>query len=206
MVEKIPARVIGKAAYSWEIVLKDTFSLEFLYKHLHAYLPEEDWKSLYTNNDEYEIFYYEKDNGGGAVSHDIWWRAWKKPKNDAGGRLKFYFKMDIKTLLMKPAEIMVKGKKYKVLKGELGVKCWFYLDEEADRDAQGKKKSDWDTHPILKFFKKWFWERDRKEVVEFARQELKEQSDKLQTFIEKYTGARVDGGPKEWLPVKGIHP
>ncbi len=203
---KIPARVIGKPLYDWEIVLKDTFNLELLYKYLHETLPERKWHDLYKGGDEYEILYYEKDNGGGAKSHDIWWRAWRKPKNDAGGRLRFYFKMDIKTLLLKPGEVVIDGKKFGVDKGELGVKCWFFLDTEADRDAEGKKKSPWDTHPILKLFKRWFWERDRDEVIKQAEEELHEESMWLSAFLERYTGARKEDVLQDWVPPKGYKP
>jgi len=202
MSHQIPGRVIGKPLFKWELVLKDSFNFELLYKKLHEYLPEEDWEDLYRGSDDYETMYYEKDNGGGAVSHDIWWRAKKKPKNDLNGKLMFYFKMDIKTLVLKKKEVMIDGKKVKLDNGELGVNCWFYLD--VTNNDYDKK---WMKHPILKHFPKFFERnKDMRAAIEFAEVELKGQSDDLQTFFETYTGARPEEGPKDFLPVKGIHP
>ncbi|MEA3399382.1 MAG: hypothetical protein U9R00_02630 [Patescibacteria group bacterium] len=208
MVVKIPGRVIGKAFLKWELVLKDTFNWELLYKRLHDYLPEKKWRDLYKGKADFEILYYEKDKGGGAINQDIWWRAYRKPKKNAGGRFMFYMKMDFKTLLIKKTEIMVDGKKVKIDKGELGVNCWFYLDDQADIDGDFSKKdkSVWDTNFILKMFKNWFWNRDRAEEREFAEEELRDFSNNLQHLLEVYTGAKEEEGPRDFLTKKGVKP
>jgi len=208
MSTKIPGRVLGKAFLKWELTLKDTFNWELLYKRLHEYLPEEKWKDLYQGKDDFEILFYEKDNGGGAISHDIWWRAWKTPKKDAGGRFKFYMKLDFKTLLLKKTEVMIDGKKVTLDKGELGVNCWLYLDDQADVDGDFSKgeKSVWDTNFILRAAKRWFWNRDRAEVKRFAEEELRSFSKNFQHFLEIYSGAKEGPEPREFLTPKGVKP
>ena len=199
MAQKIPSRVIGKHFVNWEFVVKETFNWELLYKRFYEFLQEEDWKDLQQGKDDYEIYHYQADLGGGAKSQDIWWRATRTPKDDMAGQLKFYLKLDFKTLAIKKKEIMHEGKKLELENGELTVRLWLYLDTQND----DKKAKEWKENFFLKLLHSWFWDKESKEKIERAEEELDKFSKDLQALLTKFTGAQKTDGPRDFLPPKG---
>ncbi len=200
MTELIPSNLLGNAFSSWELTVRDSFSLKALYVRLHEFLKEEGWKDLQAGGDDYETFYGEQQAEDGSLSHTIWWRGVKEPKNNGAGNIKFYLNLNISTFIIKEVEMMIKGQKSKIDQGELKINCKLYLD----LNNYHKQGDDWDSHFILKHFKKKFWDRLNKGVVGAAKGELVGFSNDLYEFIQVFTGVRPQSGPKDFIPIKGI--
>lgn len=198
-VDKIPERVLGKYFINWEFVIKETFNWELLYKRLYEFLQEEDWKDLQQGKADFETYHYEADLGNGLKSQDIWWRAFRKPKDDMAGQLKFYFKLDFKTLAIGKKEVMHNGKKIKLDSGELTIRLWLYLDKQNN----AKKAAEWKNNFFLKLLHKWFWDKESKRQITYAEEELEKFSKDLQSILTGFTAAQK-GGDKEFLTQKGF--
>lgn len=200
MTELIPGYLLGNAFSNWELTVRDSFSLKALYVRLHEFLLEEGWADLQYSRDNYETFYGEQQAEDGSLSHTIRWRAFKEPKNNGGGNIKFYLKLNISTVMMKETEAMIRGQKVKLDQGELKITCHLYLDANNYK----KQGQDWDSHFILKHFKKKFWDRLNKGVLGAAKGEIVAFSNDLYELIQVFTGVRPQSGPKDFVPVKGI--
>ncbi|MGM5480283.1 MAG: hypothetical protein ACQESC_02375 [Nanobdellota archaeon] len=204
MTELIPITAIQKGAFSeWEFRVKDSFSLDTLYKQLHEFLIIEEWEDIHSGKDDFETNYEEHENDDGSIDHMIWWRATKYPKITGHEYIKLYLRLDIVTQAMKEKEVMIKGKKIKLDKGELKIRCSIYIDKGSDRDERKGNKSPWDTHVVLKHFKKYFWNRMNKNVDSKAKGEVNGFSRDLRHFLEVYTGVKKETGPRAFVPVKG---
>lgn len=202
MTELVPQNLLEGDPFSkWELTIKESFSLAALYKRLHDYLLEEDWVDLHSGGDDYEVNYEEYEVDGGATNHVIWWRAAKDPEIPAHKYIRYYLRLDISTKLMKEKEVMIGGKKVKLDDGEIKVECSIYLDQGNDRGKDGK--SPWETHPVLKHFKNYFWNRLNRKVVGSAKGEIVQFSNSLYNLIQVFTGVKPESGPRDFVPVKG---
>ena len=118
---------------------KDVFHMKNFYTHLHDWLNEHEWIDR-EGKDHFEDLYFEKIEPGDYKEIHVWWRPIKKGTD-------FYrYKMliNFKVLYMKSTEIMYKGKKLKVDKGEVEMKIWSNLELDWNKK--------WRSHPILKHF------------------------------------------------------
>jgi len=120
---------------------KDVFSLKNFYVMLHEWLNSKDWHDR-EKRDHYEDLYFEKVEPGDFREIHVWWRPEK-----SSASTKFYkwkMRINFKVLYLKATEIMYKGKKIKVDKGEIEMKIWSFLELDPERK--------WRDHSILSHF------------------------------------------------------
>jgi len=199
---KIPGEVTEKPPFiQWEFVVKETFSLDLLYKRLQNFLAHEGWKDIQQGKEDYETLYSEQVVDGGARNLDIWWRAYKEPMNTFGESLLFYLKLDMKTIIMVEKEFMHEGKKLKLDNGEFKAVASFYMHFKHDDDDP---QNQWKQHAILKLFKRWFWKRLQESAVDEAEEELVKRSNDLYELLQIYTTVKKSDGPRDIVPVRGV--
>ena len=192
MAGKIPYSVLKGGAFSeWELTIKESFDLKGLYKVMHDFMVDNDWTDL-TGGNDFETYYHEVHLPGNMINHDIWWRAMRDPKLEQKRSikfLKFYLKLEFKTVLMAKKEIILAGNKTKLDNGELRVTAKFYLHANWN-----EKDSEWQNNGILKFFAHRFWNRINKGVFGAAKGEIIQASQDLYQLIQVYTGMRPEDG------------
>lgn len=198
--ELIPEDILGSPFSKWELSIRESFSLKAFILRLHQFLVDEGWSDLSSGGDDYEVYYKEVKNADGSKNHSIWWRA-GLDSDYGNGYFKHYLKLDISTVMIKEVEQIIDGKKIKLDSGEMKISCSLYLDQNHGR-VDGK--TEWDTHPILKHFKKKFWDRTNKSSAGAAKGELATFSNDLYEFIQIYTGIKPSGKIKDFTPTKGI--
>ena len=118
---------------------KDVFSMKNFYTMLHEWLNSKEWHDP-EKKDHYEDLYFEKVEPGDFREIHVWWRPEK-----SSASTKFYkwkMRINFKALYLKTTEIMYKGKKIKVDKGEIEMKIWSFLELDPEKK--------WRNHPILK--------------------------------------------------------
>lgn len=191
MANQIPHSVLGGAFSEWELTIKESYNLAGLYKVLHDFMADNDWEALDGGND-YENYYYELSLPGGAINHDIWWRASRIPKLEQHRKVqffKFYLKLDFKTILMAKKEVIINGQKQNLDSGEIRIRAKFYLHAN-----WSEKDSEWQKNPILKYFTNKFWNQINKGVFGAAKGEIIQASQDIYQLIQTYTGMRPESG------------
>ena len=187
---KIPYSVLKGGAFSeWELTIRESYNLNGLYKVMHDFMVDNDWVDLNGGND-FESYYHEVHLPGGAIDHNIWWRAMRDPKLEQKRSikfLKFYLKLEFKTVMMSKKEVIISGAKQKVDSGEIRITARFYLHAN-----WGEKDSEWQKNPILSFFANRFWNRINKGVFGAAKGEIIQASQDLYQLIQIYTGMRPE--------------
>lgn len=202
MTDRIPDDVVaGKPFSFWELTIKDTFDLKELYKRIRVFLIEEGFKDLFAKKDDFESFYYEKENPDGTKAHKIWWRAQKFAKSEGHNHLKFYVALDYTTVMMTKKEIMINGQKVKLDSGELKLEFSLYIDFHANKDDLDKFKN----HFILKYFKNRVDNKWAKKLESLAKGEAAAISNDLYELIQVYTGAKPesDRSRRDFVPIRG---
>lgn len=204
MVDKIPDEILRDDPFIfWELTIRDSFDFKELYKRIHEQFLDWGWVDLFSGGKDLESLFFRKTNPDKTLNHIIWWRAKWHPRNSGAKNITGYCQFDYYSVAMKKVEEMVNGKKVKMDNGELKIKCSFYLD--INRNRYGKRnKSEWDTHPILKHFKRLFWDRTNIKIVDRAEDELVLFSRVLYETIQKFTGAHVSKDAKDFVPLKGV--
>lgn len=91
-----------------------------LYKVLHDWLMDNDWRDTDEGNDHWESYYAERTTGGGAKELWIWWRL-SKPVRYAP-YLRYHLDIDFHGLGILPTELVKDGRKMNVHKGEIEMK------------------------------------------------------------------------------------
>ncbi len=204
MVENVPDEVLQKDPFIfWELSIRNSFDFKELYIRIHEFMMDWDWVDLFSEGKDFESYFFRKTNLDNTINHIIWWRAKWHPRNNARKDITGYCHFDFYSVAMKKVEEMHKGKKEKMDSGELKIKFSLFLDVNKDRYGI-RNKSDWDTHPILKHFKKRFWDRTNKPAVDRAEDDLILFSRLLYQTIHVYTGAQLASGQKDFVPEKGI--
>ncbi|MEM4336391.1 MAG: hypothetical protein QXG86_00090 [Candidatus Woesearchaeota archaeon] len=127
MGEKIPISG-SRVSDSLSIKYEDVFSLQSLYKMIREWLIANEYASN-KKDEKMEKFYLEK-HSGGAKELWIWWRTSKIPHGSK--YFKYVLNIDYHVLGMKDVEIMHKGMKIKVNKGEVEILINCYLETEAE--------------------------------------------------------------------------
>lgn len=190
MAGKIPFSAIKGSPFSeWTLTVKESFDLKGLYKVMHDFMVDNDWFDL-NNGDDFETYYHEVSLPGGAKNHYIRWRAMRDPKLEQKRSIKFikfYLKLEFKTVLMNKKDVIVKGNKENLDSGELEISAKFYL-----HTLWGEKDSEWQTNPILKFFQFRFWNRINRGVFGAAKGEIIQASQDIYQLIQVYTGMRPE--------------
>lgn len=204
---QIPPDALGKPFSKWELVVRETFSLQGLYKRIHDFLLEEEWKDLNgstvdNGGNEFEDYYFQRTQGD-MKFHVIWWRGTKRPRFSGNNYVQFYMILDFTTMAIKNTETIYRGSKINLENGEFKVKAQFFLvDEDTNPGSRG---GEWKQSSFLSFTKNRFWNQTNKGVLGACKGELATFSNNLYELIQKYTGVMVEGKVKDFSPVKGTH-
>lgn len=181
---------------SWELEYEDVFHFKNLYKQMHEFLVEEGWTDPDDGKDKWEHFYFERTvPASGKKEHRIWWRVQHIPAES--DYVRYFMKIDFRTLNMGTTETMYKGNKYKTWKGNPNITCeaWLQLDY----------KNKWDNHALLKHFDKFFRERVYRPYWEDHKLILYRKCYKFQRTVKKFLDLKTPvKEPKLFRPEGGI--
>src|SRR3989344_9541701 len=154
------------AVKDWNISIKDTYNLEYLYQLIRQWGIQNGWAPG-NDSDFQELFYVQRDHPTFGKEMRIRWRWNKEPE---GGPKKredslFWYQMDLDyhMLGIKDVEINWKGQKIKAQKGEFELDCAVYLVIDA-----GKK---WEKS-IFKPFRDLIVKRILKNKLDFHKKEI----------------------------------
>lgn len=162
-------------AASFKLKHKDYFSWRYLYILMHEWLVEEGYADR-NDADFPEERYLHRENQKSGTEVWVYWRLQKKPVPNSFFR--YDFDVDVHIVLMKDAEIMVDGKKYKVNWGEPEVKVWSKVVFDPIRE--------WEKSPIMSRLKFAFYKRINKKNFEMHKKELYRESYRFQEAVKTY--------------------
>ncbi len=178
---------IAKISVKYE----DVFSLKELYKFIREKLREYQW--IDDESEKWmERFYLEK-NVAGAKEIWIYWRSSKEP--DKHPFIRYHLNVDYHVLNMKDVEIVHEGKKIKTTKGEVEV----ILTTAMELDY----KNEWGKPP-LKTIYSWFKKRFYRDIIDFRKKELYNETYALQGSIKQFLDLKVITPQEMFHPVKGL--
>lgn len=166
----------------FEIENENVLHLKNLYKLIHNWLMTHGFTSIDPGNDDkIETLYFEKVLGDGAKEHHIWWRAHHVP--DGSAYFKYFLKFDFQTLYVSKKETTYKGNKLKSNFGDVILRCTTYLMVDY--------KKAWRSHPIMKYFYRFFLKYIYKNQVDYLRNDLWIRTYKLQDVIKQYLNLKT---------------
>lgn len=176
-------------AAKFSIRVEDIFSMKDLYKVVKEWLDEEGYMDEYEGENYREKLYLDKTNEKGKEMW-IWWRTIKYPEgsNSKTGYLRYLMNIDYHVLNMSRVEVMHKGKKLKMDKGEVEV----MISANVEIDFRGEWKKGF-LKTISSLFKKRIY---RKEITDHKNQLYKE-AYRLQSVIKRYLEAKGLYTPEE---------
>lgn len=116
---------------------RDYFHLKNLYTMLHEWLIEEGWATR-ADADFPETLYLERETQKSGDELWIWWRL----KKDVTSYYRYVLNIDYQVLLLRDAEVMHEGHKFKTKWGQVELIFTAYLELDYNRE--------WREHPILK--------------------------------------------------------
>ena len=177
---------------SWELEKVHFVALKPFYKALKSELDVEGWVDPDDGGDKFESLYWERINSNGVKDHHIWWRATQTPALSKFNR--WAMKLDIQTLNNTTTEIPYNGKKVKVDKLSIIVRCWFWLQwDQTDRFKNS----------VVGSLKKKFMRKIFKAELEQQWQDLLKQSIKIHTFCKTYLDMETPGEQKRTYAPEG---
>ncbi len=160
---------------SIQVKHKDYFNMKYLYTLMHEWLVEEDWCSR-DDSSFPEAYYLQRESQKSGTELWIRWRLQKNPVNNQYWL--FLLDLDIHVILLKEAEIVHEGVKYKANWGEPEI----VMTAKILADANNK----WKTHPFLKNIHKLYWKRIFKRDFEKQKKDLYHEVYRLQEAIKTY--------------------
>lgn len=163
-------------AAEFKLKHKDYFSWKYLYTLIHEWLVEEGYGTR-KDYDFPEQQYMHREHQKSGTEVWIYWRLTKYPviKNPFW---RYDLDLDIHIVLMKNAEIMVDGKKYKVNWGEPEIKIW--------AKCVADYKREWEKSPIMSRLKHLFFRRIIKRDFEMHKKELYREAYRFQEAVKTY--------------------
>ncbi len=174
-----------------EIIYRDVWVMQYLYRVMHYWLMENGWKDAKNNLDHesMEIMYMERRGTTFNPAHRelrIWWRLLKQPLF-LGNSVYYMYHMDVdfNVIQMSDVEIMKDGQKLKAQHGELRLIFKPYIELEIGGDSEYKGMS-WKDHPILKYVAEYFRMRILKRTLEDHKKELYRETYRFQGMVKKY--------------------
>jgi len=182
--------VAAKLVTKYTINRKDLLQLDNLYLLMHEWLVEHN----YVTRDDFafpEKYYLHKDGPGGK---EIWWR-WRPTRSPMHNnqRWRFDLDIDVHVLMLKDAEAVINGKKFKAQSGEVEIAVAANLIEDPTGQLQ---KS------VFKDFKKMLYTRMWKQQAKMLEDELYRESlafrDAINTFLTIETYLPTKEWPEFW--------
>ncbi len=107
-----------------KLKIKDVFSIKDLVKDLEEWLKENGYRDLEGGDDQESVYTHKLSQGGSWLDAWLWWRLVKYPQGttEKTGYLRYLFNVDMHFLGdAKEVEVLHKGKKVKLNKGEVEV-------------------------------------------------------------------------------------
>ncbi len=166
-----------------EIIYRDVWVMQYLYRVCHYWLYENGWTDL-ANGDTHEnmeILYLERRGTTFSPQHRelrIWWRLRKQPVFLSSEYYDYRMDIDFNVVQITDVEIMKDDKKLKAQHGELRIMIKPYMILE--------KKGRWKDHIILKYVDDYFRARILKRTLEDHQKELYREAYRFQGMIKKY--------------------
>ena len=178
--------MVQKITYpDFEIIYKDVWVMQYLYRVMHYWLMENGWMDLRGDiaHESMEIMYMERRGTSFSPAHRelrIWWRLQKQPFFFFQGSKYYRYRMDVdfNVIQMTDVEIMKDGKKIKAQHGELRLMIKPYVEIETG--------GSWKDHFLLKYVEQYFKQRILKRTLEDHKKELYRESFRFQGMIKKY--------------------
>lgn len=162
-------------AAEFKLKHKDYFSWKYLYMLMHEWLIEEKYATRSDQNFP-EVFYLHRVNQKSGNEVWVYWRLTKNPVSNPFWQ--YHLDIDVHLVLLKDAEIMFEGKKYKVNWGEPEVKIWAKCVADWQRE--------WEKSPIMARLKKIFFKRIIKKQFEMHKKQLYREAYRLQEAVKTY--------------------
>lgn len=177
-------------AAQFRIKHKDYFSMKGLYEILHEWFVDAGYATR-TDSEFPETFYLHRDTTKSGQELWIWWRFEKFPNNVYNSFYKYQINLDYHLILLREAEIMYEGQKFKANWGEPEIS----VTATCVSDWQGT----WQKHWFLKNFYTIFWKRIFKAEFEAHKNELYREAYRLQEAMKTYFKL------KTYLPEPELH-
>lgn len=182
-------------AAKWELEFEDVHHFKEFYRMTHEFLGENGWEDP-EGGENWEYFYFERTYpGGGPKEHRTWWRVVWVPNSSP--YVRYFLKLDMRTLNMKQVEVVVNNKKYKTWKGSLTLYCDAYV--------QLDYKNQWQNHRFLRHFDKFFRKRIYKHYWEGHKKECYKKCYELNREMKKFFAVKSPvQEPRLFRHVKGV--
>lgn len=166
-------------AATFRIKNKDYFHMKNLYVMIHDWLTDEGFASK-VDPDFPEQFYLQRETQRSGNELWIWWRV---EKDIGSSYYKYKIDLDYHIIMLRDAEVMHQGKKFKTNWGEVEIKIWAKLM----LDHKGK----WSKNPFIKNLDKVFRQRIFQNELEARRLELYRYAYRIHEAIKTYLKLRV---------------
>lgn len=164
-------------AAKFRIKYRGIFHMKLLYKTVHEWLKDKEWKDVDEGGlDHHERLYLDRTTPHGQKEYWIWWRMFYLPVNNSFYRWRM--NIDYHCVYIQDIEVMHEGQKVKCNKGEVEMKILSYIE----MDYEGT----WSNHPTLKFLKDIFTDRIFQTEMDRHRRECYRETFILQGEIKKY--------------------
>ncbi len=166
-----------------EIIYKDVWVMQYLYRVMHYWLMENGWRDSKGNLDHetMELLYLERRGTTFSPAHRelrIWWRLNKQPLFLGSKYYQYHMDIDFNVIQMTDVEIMRDGQKVKAQHGELRLMIKPYLEIE--------DSGSWNEHFLLKYVEQYFKARILKKNLEDHKKEVYREAYRFQGMIKKY--------------------
>jgi hypothetical protein len=182
-------------AAKFEIEHEDVYHLKNMYKRVYEWLIDEGWTAAEGDDTNFESLYWERTKQNESQEHHIWWRAFRKPADNA--YYTYFLKIDFQTLNMRKTEIMHKGQKFGTNKGDLIIRVESYLQLDVG--------DNWSKSFITRPFERWFRERFYRDKILSYKRDLYLTTYRLHSTIKQYLQFKmgVDWG-RSFHPERGV--
>lgn len=152
---------------------RDYFHLKNLYYMLHEWIVEEEWAS---GDDEKfpEKLYLQRDTQKSGSELWIWWRLEKEINN----YFKYILNFDYHVILLRDAEIMSEGQKFKTNWGEVELMISAFVEIDHNKE--------WRNHPLLKYIHEIWQKRIYKKNIDMHVLLLYREAYRIQQLAKTY--------------------
>lgn len=182
--------------------VKDIFSVNDMLKVLNEWLKENHYVDLNGKEDYESVYTHALRHGGSFLDSWLWWRAVKYPEGttDKTAYLRYRVSIDMHFLGdSAETEMIVKGKKVKLNKGEMSV----IITPTVELDFRNEWKEKGLAGLFDTFFKKRLYKADIDKHVEF----LYIEANRLQNMFKQFFKLESTWGVETvGQPPKGIMP
>jgi len=165
--------------YSFEIEIEYVTALKDLYRRLHYWMENEEFKD-FNGMDTFETLFWQRDTSQGTQEHHIWWRAYKHPGMPGNEQKQFlwFFKINMRTQNTTRSEVMHKGRKWRLYQTNYVINFDSFLinkyEDEFNKSSFLKN--------LLSRWKNWTY-KDRQNYFE---EELLKKSIEFQNIVKEY--------------------